>query len=119
MLEIKALDEAIDDNEKIRKFDIVSYCKPLFDMFGGEIVRAELIVHNSLINAMIDRFGKDVFMIPNDENTVRVIANVTNSDTFYGWVTGFGDKMLIESPKELREEYLKHIHNIIARKQDT
>ncbi|MDR1800310.1 MAG: WYL domain-containing protein [Lachnospiraceae bacterium] len=119
MLEIKALDEAIDDNEKIRKFDIVSYCKPLFDMFGGEIVRAELIVHNSLINAMIDRFGKDVFMIPKDENTVRVIANVTNSDTFYGWVTGFGDKMLIESPKELREEYLKHIHNIIARKQDT
>ena len=110
---ISVLDDPMDDSDKISKFDIVEYCKRVFNMFGGDDVRVEMTVDNSLINIMIDRFGKDVILYPKDEGTVRVITGVTRSGTFFGWLTQFGDKIHIDAPGDLREEYVKYLKGII------
>ena len=114
MAGISVLDEPRGDGEKITGFDIVNYCKRVFNMFGGDDVRVELTVDNDLINAMIDRFGKDVILYPNSDTTVRVIASATRSGTFFGWLTQFGSKVLIDAPDDLREEYIKHLEGIIS-----
>jgi predicted DNA-binding transcriptional regulator YafY len=114
MAGISVLDEPRSDNEKIKGFDIVKYCTRVFNMFGGDDVRVELTADNSLINAMIDRFGKDVILYPNSDTTVRVVAGVTRSGTFFGWLTQFGSKIRIDAPDDLREEYLRYLKEIIA-----
>ena len=113
MAGINVLDEPRSNNNKIAKFDIVEYCKRVFNMFGGDDVRVELTVDNSLINQMLDRFGKDVILYPNSETTVRVIAGVTRTGTFFGWLAQFGDKIRIDAPDGLREEYLRRLQTII------
>jgi len=110
---ISVLDEPRSDSDKIAKFDIVEYCKRVFNMFGGDDVRVEMTVENSLINTMIDRFGKEVVLYRKDDGTVRVIAGVTRSGTFFGWLTQFGDKIHIDAPDDLREEYVKYLKGII------
>jgi predicted DNA-binding transcriptional regulator YafY len=113
MTGITILDEPLSDSEKISKFDIVEYCKRVFNMFGGDDVRVELTVDNSLINAMIDRFGKDVILYRKGDATVRVIAGVTRSGTFFGWLTQFGGKIHIDAPDDVREEYIAYLKDII------
>ena len=113
MTEISLTGEPISDRVKIRDFDIVEYCKRVFNMFGGDDVRVELTADNSLINTMIDRFGKDVILYRKDDESVRVIAGVTRSGTFFGWLTQFGSKIHIDEPGGLRDEYVKYLKDII------
>jgi len=110
---ISIMGEPLSDSAKIRKFDIVEYCKRVFNMFGCDDVRVELTVDNSLINVMIDRFGKDVILYRKDGESVRVIAGVTRSGAFFGWLTQFGDKIHIDAPDDLRDEYVKYLKDII------
>ena len=110
---ISVLDEPSDSGAKIADFDIVEYCKRVFNMFGGDDVRVELSVDNSLINPMIDRFGKDVILYPKTDSEVRVIANATRSGTFFAWLTQFGSKVRIDAPDDLREEFIKHLKDVI------
>jgi predicted DNA-binding transcriptional regulator YafY len=113
MSNIAVTDEPRGENVKITEFDLVEYCKRVFNMFGGDDVRVELTVDNMLINSMIDRFGKDVILYRKDENNVRVIAGVTRSGTFFGWLTQFGSKIHVDAPDGLRDEYLKYLKEII------
>ena len=115
MANIRVLDEPRSLSGKITDFDIVEYCKRVFNMFGGDDVRVELTVDNSLINPMIDRFGKDVILYPKTETEVRIIANATRSGTFFAWLTQFGDKVHIDAPDDLRIEYVRFLKDIIAK----
>jgi hypothetical protein len=70
-------------------------------------------VDNTLINTMIDRFGKDVVMYRLDDAHVRVIANIKSAGTFFGWLAQFGEKMRIDGPGELRSEYVAFLKKVI------
>ncbi len=48
---------ALPDREH---FDISEYTNKVLNMFGGEEVLVQLQFDDSLVNAVIDRFGKDV-----------------------------------------------------------
>ena len=41
----------------------------------------------------------------------RLITEVSASPTFYGWVFGFGGKVQILAPQEVKEEYYRMIAN--------
>ena len=114
MTGISVLKDPRGNSEKIIRFDIVEYCKRVFNMFGGDDVRIELSVDNSLVNPMIDRFGKDVILYPKNETEVRVIANATRSNTFFAWLTQFGTKIHIDAPDDLRKEYLAYLKEIVV-----
>ena len=49
-----------------------------------------MLVNNSLAGVIIDRFGKDVMMIPEDEDYFRVNVDVHVSKQFLGWVFSLG-----------------------------
>ena len=106
--------EPRSESPKTATFDIVEYCKRVFNMFGGDDVRVELTADNSLINSMIDRFGKDVILYPKNDSEVRIIANATRSGTFFAWLAQFGSKIHIDAPDDLRKEYVSFLKDIIA-----
>ena len=58
---------------------------------------------NHLANVVIDRFGKDVVMIPDDDKHFVVTTQIAISDQFYGWVCGFGGKIEVVAPPEVRQ----------------
>jgi predicted DNA-binding transcriptional regulator YafY len=113
MTAIEVEDEARISNAETKNFNVAEYCKRVFGMFEGDDVRVELSIDDSLVNAMIDRFGKDVVMYKLANDRVRVIANIKSAGTFFGWLAQFGDKMRIDAPDERRGEYVAFLKKVI------
>ena len=73
-------------------------------MYGGEMVRVTLEGQNHMVGALIDRFGKDISIIPLDEDHFRAHVDVITSPHFFGWVTSLGSDLRITGPEEVLEE---------------
>lgn len=67
MLHIKLSKESREGKEYFKKLDMADYAKKSFGMFGGKEQTVKLMVKNNLSGVIIDRFGKDVMMIPTDD----------------------------------------------------
>lgn len=76
-------------------------------MFGGGYKQVELICDNDVMDAIIDRFGEAVTTYANDMVSFRAIVHVATTHIFYSWVFGFGGKVRIRGPEEIKGEYTK------------
>lgn len=83
-----------------KRFNVAEHAKKVFGMFGGEMVHATLAFDPCLINVVMDRFGKDVRLIPKD-GKVEIQVEVSNSPVFLAWIFQFGDKARILGPTSL------------------
>ncbi len=81
-----------------KEFNVADYSKKVFNMFGGGEETVILQFDNSLVNVVIDRFGKDVFLKKVDEDSFVMRSKVVVSPTFFSWVFQFGDKVKILYP---------------------
>lgn len=111
MLHISMSEEKREGSEYFTKLDMAEYAKKSFGMYGGEEQTVKLLVDNSLAGVVIDRFGKDVMMIPTDGNRFTVSVNVRVSRQFMGWVFSLGEKVKIIGPdlviQQMREEVVR------------
>jgi len=73
----------------------------LFQMYSGDAVDVKLQFHRSLLNVVIDRFGKDTMLIPDGEDTFNFTVRVAVSPMFLSWVMGFGSKAKILYPQSV------------------
>ena len=103
MAQISALDSFRDGKEEFRKLDMSAYSKRVFGMFAGEAETVRLRFANRLAGAVIDRFGRDVLLIREDDEHFSVSIEAVVSPQFYAWVFGFGDECEILSPASVRE----------------
>lgn len=92
--------------------DMADYTKKSFGMFGGKEQTIKLLVHNSLAGVIIDRFGKDIMMIPIDEQYFTVNVEVHVSRQFLGWVFSLGEKVKLLGPDEVVEEMKAEIRRL-------
>lgn len=73
-------------------------------MYSGELLKVKLLFHRSLTNVVIDRFGRDVMLIPQEDGEhFSFTVPVALSPMFLSWVVGFGDKAKILHPPEAAE----------------
>jgi predicted DNA-binding transcriptional regulator YafY len=89
-----------------------SYSDHVFGMFTGKEQTVKLRFSSHLAGAVIDRFGKDVMIIPQDAEHFTVSLKLAVSPQFYGWVFGFGNEVEILSPDSVREEMRQHLFQI-------
>lgn len=82
MLHIKMTEEDREGKEHFKKLDMADYAKKSFGMFGGIEQQVKLYVHNSLAGVIVDRFGKDIMLIPVDDDHFTVNVDVKVSDQF-------------------------------------
>ncbi len=92
-------------------FNANNYAEKVFGMFGGTEQTVTIECHNSLAGAIIDRFGKDIILIP-DGDIFRFTVKVQISPQFYGWLCGFGDKLKIISPQSVVSDFKTNLKNI-------
>lgn len=106
MIRVGITDFPRSGKEAFDKFDIGSYSKSVFGMFGGEPMRITLSCANRLANAMLDRFGSDTVILK-DGDRFRITVNVVPSPVFLGWVLSFGGEVRIISPEIVSENLAK------------
>lgn len=100
-------------NTAIATFDAEAYSARTFSMFGGETRRVTLRVEESVMGALIDRFGKDVESVVGEDGAARAYVTVAPSPVFFGWLAQFGRSMRIEAPRDLAEEYAAYLRDIL------
>lgn len=130
---VDKMKEIVEEPEKrlgrevYEQIDLSSYGTQTFGMFAGEKVTVKLEVDATLIGAMIDHFGKEVWMHPveascdgvvehNEGNgqcrRVSVVVDTVVSDRFFGWVFGFGDKLKIVEPAWVQKAYTQRMKKV-------
>lgn len=82
---------------------------------AGDENTLEIEFDNNLIGVVMDRFGKDIILNSNTENTFVAKLNVNISSQFYGWLAGLGTGVKILSPQSEVEKYLTYIKDISSK----
>ena len=101
MVKISCLECHREGWDIFEKLNMADYTKKNFGMFAGEEEVVKLEVHNRLIGVILDRFGRDVMIIPADEEHFRVNVKVSVSNQFLGWIFGLGSDVRILGPDEV------------------
>ena len=100
---------------RFQDFDVVAFTKKTFAMYGGTDENITLLCHNSLAGVILDRFGKEIIMVPTDKEYFKINIEVAVSSQFFGWVTGMGEFMEIISPPHIRETYQQYLRDILGK----
>ena len=114
MEKIAVLPEKREGKEAFDKVDLNEYQSAVFNMFvkPEKEYTVKLRCINSLADVIIDRFGKDVMLIPDDNDHFTVSVRIQATDPFFGWVCSFGRRMKILHPPAVvqeMDEFLKKI----------
>ncbi len=91
-------------------FDINKYLQTSFRMFGTDYTKVELICSNDVMDAILDKFGKDVTTYAYDMERFRAEVEVAVSNVFFSWIFGFGGAVVINEPAAVKEEYKKMVY---------
>ena len=84
-------------------FDIASYAQKHFGMFSGKEGLVSLRCDNRLVGVVLDRFGREVILVPDGEAHFTVTVQAVVSPQFLGWVFGLGAGVEIKAPNWARE----------------
>ena len=101
MSEIRQTDAPRIQTEETRKLDLTRYGKQVFGMFSGTMQQVRMRFENSLAGVVIDRFGKEIMLIPDGPDHFICMAEVMVSPTFFGWVASFGTRVRLLSPENV------------------
>ncbi|MBR3873324.1 MAG: WYL domain-containing protein [Clostridia bacterium] len=63
----------------------------------------------------MDRFGRDLVVMKEDDRHFRITVPVAVSNQFYGWVFGLGKTVRIVGPDSVKEGMKKALADIAAR----
>jgi len=94
--------------EEATEFKLAEYSKKVFGMFGGEEASVKLRVNTKIIGGVIDRFGKDIIMVPDGDTHFTIRVNIAMSPIFYGWLFQFGDLCEVLEPQSLKTDLKTH-----------
>ena len=94
-------------------FNIDDYINTTFRMFNAEHTDVELLCDNDVIDSIIDRFGENIEITEAATENFRITVNVATSHIFYSWIFGFGGKVKILRPENIRSEYEEMLKNAL------
>ena len=103
-----------EQHEPPSDFDFNVYLNSMFRMYNGERKQVELICDNDLMDSVIDKFGKDVDVFVYDEESIKVKAISFVGNVFYSWIFGFGGRVYINNPDDVKAEYAKMVAAVTA-----
>ncbi len=99
------VDKAREGQNLLEKFDSGAYANSHFGMFGGNRTKVTLRFDKKLLGVAIDRFGKDAFFRPDDKEHFLLIAEVTVSPQFFGWLCSLEDGVELLEPSSAVSEF--------------
>lgn len=104
-----------EGKEAFAAIDMAKYQKYTFGMYSGEVKEVTMVFTNNMMNAVIDRFGQEIFVHKEDDTHFRISVEVAISPQFYGWVFGLGKMVKIVAPEDVRQGYLDMMKGVQER----
>ena len=99
--------ERREGDEAFQNFDLALYSRKTFGMFSGQDTQVTLRCENDMADAVIDRFGQDIFLRPADDSCFDVTVKVSVSPVFLTWVMNFGGKIRITGPEDVIRQQIE------------
>lgn len=109
LAEIEVTEKLRGGRREFESLDLGAYTKTHFRMFSGEEQPVVLQFRGDLIGVVLDRFGQDAAVIPWDDGSFRLQADIAVSPQFFGWLAAYGDGARIVSPQSVADAYRDHI----------
>ncbi|MGN0317063.1 MAG: helix-turn-helix transcriptional regulator [Lachnospira sp.] len=107
MLNIEITNDCRTGKDQYAELNWADYSKSVFGMFSGKEQSVRLKCSNDFVGIILDRFGTDVILIPDNDETFVVNLNVVVSPQFIGWVVALGDGVKVIGPDSVVEEMKK------------
>ena len=95
--------------------DLAQYQKYTFSMYSGDVQRVTMRFRNTMMNAVIDKFGKLGYVKEVDKDHFEVTVPVAVSPQFFGWVFGLGNYVTIVGPENVKEKMKKMLDGVRKR----
>ena len=114
MTSIRQTGEPRVQTEETRGLDLADYGRQVFGMFNGQRQTVRLRFENSLAGVVLDRFGRDIMLIPDGEEHFTCMAEILVSPLFYGWLASFGTRVRVLSPASVVSDFQACIEGIRA-----
>ena len=97
-------------------YRVEKYTQEVFRMFATqETTEVRLLCDNSMMKAIIDKFGTGVRTKAAGKDRFVATVNVCASPTFYRWVFGWGGLMKIDGPEEVVKQYKTMLNEEVKR----
>lgn len=117
MERIEREDHLREGGDVFAALNLADYSAALFGMFGGELSTVTLRVRAALAGVMIDRFGRDVLIVNQNDGWFLMQASVELSPQFYGWLFGFGTDIELIAPERVRKMYASRLRAVAGQYQ--
>ena len=104
MADITVLEEARTPCPELTGKGLIEHANRRFQMFAGDAVSVKIRFHNKLLNAVFDKFGRGIMLIPDGPEHFNVTVPVAVSPMFLSWVIGFGNEAQILYPQSVIEQ---------------
>lgn len=108
MTDVKILDEKVKPKDKVieftRGYNLPKHMAEHIYMFNGPCARVKLLVPKTMMNDMVDWFGKDFRILKADvEGMMEVSVNCNEQAMFY-WALQYGEHVEVLKPDALRNK---------------
>ncbi|MBR2540707.1 MAG: WYL domain-containing protein [Mogibacterium sp.] len=119
MMNIRLEDEPREGREAFREFNIAHYTNTLFGMYAGNETKVMLEAENHMVGVLIDRFGKDIIIVPEDDNHFRTTVTVAVSKQFFGWIAALDGEVRIVGPDSVVDQMREHMNKLAEQYRST
>lgn len=113
MLKLSMTDEPRVGQSEFADFNMARYSKGLFGMFGGEECVVTIKGRNDMAAPLIDRFGRDIVMVPDNHGGFTAHIRVFVSRQFLSWIIALGDGVRITGPASVVEQMQEEIRRLM------
>jgi len=112
MANISMTKQPRDGRDVYDALDMAVYARKVFGMFLGEEKKVRMRFDNQLIDAVLDRLGRDAMLIPDGDTHFTVTSDIVVSPQFFGWICGFSDLAQILGPEDVVKQMKDHVKRI-------
>ncbi|MBC8535889.1 helix-turn-helix transcriptional regulator [Feifania hominis] len=114
MKAISVTQTARDGAHHFADLDMALYARRMFGMWHAEDQVVRLRFANRLVGVVIDRFGRDIPIVPDGDDRFTVTLTLATSPQFFAWIMGFGSEAEILSPPTVRQALANQLEQIAA-----
>ena len=115
MTDIRVADVKREGRDAFKEFNIARYSNTLFGMYVGDETKVTIEAENRMVSVLIDRFGKDIIIVPVDDDHFRTTVTVAVSNHFLGWLMSLDGYVKIISPEPVVKSMKDLLSNLTDR----
>ncbi len=112
MAELGTMGYPFEGESAYPNFNLASYAQQHFGMFSGDPCNVTLRCKNAMAGIIIDRFGRDIMLIPQDDDHFTATLPVVLSTQFFGWLFGLGAGVEIVAPEIALRRYRGQLQEV-------